>query len=247
MKTATVICIFGLFSGAVFSETTVTINGKTIRTSGSSVTVNNNVVIVDGKVLSGNVVEGSGEEATGHRDLGNFQALHLNISAEVTVTAGKKRQCKITADDNILPLILTECAGNVLKISAKESYSSNQKVVIAIETPLLTHAEINGPGKMDITEVTKDKLSLAISGSGKIAAKGKVARLTATINGSGDVHATGLEAKSAAITVNGSGDADVNVTDVLTAKINGSGDITYTGSPAKVHPSVTGSGEISRK
>jgi len=83
MKTATVIFIFGLFSGAVFSETTVTINGKTIRTSGSSVTVNNNVVIVDGKVLSGNVVEGSGEEATGHRDLGNFQALHLNISAEV--------------------------------------------------------------------------------------------------------------------------------------------------------------------
>jgi len=247
MRVTTVIFVLSLFAAVAFGETTITINGKTIRGSESNITVNNGTVIVDGEVLSGNVVEGSGKLATENRELGNFNELHLNISADVTVTAGKKHQCKITADDNILPLIFTECSGNELKISAKESYSSNQKVMIAIETPLLTSAVMNGSGKIDVTDVTKDQLTLVISGSGDITAKGKVARLTATINASGDVHATGLEAERATITVNGSGDADVNVTDILGAKIYGSGDITYIGSPSKVHISVTGSGEITKK
>lgn len=239
--------VLSLFASTVFAETTITINGKKIRTSGSNITVNNGTVIVDRKVLSGNVVVGSGKSAADNRELCNFNELHLNISANVTITAGERRQCKITADDNLLPLILTKCFGNTLRISAKETFSPTQKVMIAIETPLLTSAEINGSGKIDITEVTKDKLALGISGSGEITAKGKVAKLTATINGSGNVHTADLESETVTISMNGSGDADVHVTDVLTATINGSGDITYIGSPSKVNTSVKGSGKIARK
>ena len=239
-----------LLAGVAFGETTITINGKTIRASGNnnhSITVKNGTVIVDGRVLSGDAVEGSGKSATEQRVLGDFNALNLDISADVTVTAGKKRQCTVIADDNILPLILTECSDNTLRITAKESYSSTQKVRIVIKTPLLTSAEINGSGNIDITEVTKDQLALAISGSGGITAKGKVAKLRATINGSGDVHAAALKSETATITINGSGDANVYVTDALTAKVHGSGDITYIGSPSKVHTSVAGSGGIAKK
>lgn len=232
---------------AAFGESTITINGKTIRTSGSNITVNNNTVIVDGKVLSESVIKGSGKIANESRNLSNFNELRLDISASVTVTKGKKAKCVITADDNILPLILTECSGNALRISAKESYSSTRKITIAVETPLITRAELNGSGKIDVTEVTKDKLALVISGSGDIIAKGKVAELRATINGSGDVHAASLEAGTATITINGSGDADIHATDILTAKVRGSGDITYIGTPSKVHTSVSGSGKIAKK
>lgn len=247
MRAISVVVMCSLLAGVAFGETTITINGKTIRASGNNITVKNGTVIVDGRVLSGDAVEGSGKSATEQRVLGDFNALNLDISADVTVTAGKKRQCTVIADDNILPLILTECSDNTLRISAKESYSSTQKVRIVIKTPLLTSAEINGSGNIDITEVTKDQLALAISGSGGITAKGKVAKLRATINGSGDVHAAALKSETATITINGSGDANVYVTDALTAKVHGSGDITYIGSPSKVHTSVAGSGGIAKK
>ncbi len=247
MRIASATLVLCLFAGAVSADTTITTNGKTIRTRSSNITVNNGTVIVDGKILSGNVVEGSGKSGTENRDLGSFTELYLNISADITVTAGKKSKCQITADDNLLPLVLTECSGDALRITAKESYSSTQKIMIAVETPLITRAEINGSGKIDITEVTKDKLALVISGSGNIIAKGKVAQLGVTINGSGDVHAASLEAETATITVNGSGDADVYTTDALTAKIQGSGDITYIGTPSKVSAAVSGSGEIIKR
>jgi len=247
MKVRAVVMMCSFFAGAVLAETTITINGKTIRTSGRNMTVNNGTVIVDGEVLSGNTVKGSGKSATVDRAIGAFNGIHLDISADITVTAGKTQQCKITADDNILPLILTECSENTLRISAKDSYSSSRKVRIALETPLLTSAEINGSGNIDIKEVTRDQVALVISGSGDITTKGKVTRLSATINGSGDVHAAELKSKSATINVNGSGDADVHVTEILTAKVHGSGDITYTGSPSKVHTAVKGSGGIAKK
>jgi hypothetical protein len=247
MRVRAIVMMCSLLACAVFAGTTITINGKKILTSGSNITVSNGTVIVDGKVLTGNTIEGSGKSVTEDREIGAFNGLHLNISAHITVTAGKTQQCKITAADNILPLILTECSGNTLRISAKDSYSSSRMVRIALETPLLTSAKINGSGNIDIKEVTKDQLALVISGSGDIAAKGKVARLSATINGSGDLHAADLESKSATIYVNGSGDADVYVTEILTAKVHGSGDITYTGSPSKVHTAVKGSGDIAKK
>ena len=145
MRAISVIVMCILLAGVAFGETTITINGKTIRASGNNITVKNGTVIVDGRVLSGDAVEGSGKSATEQRVLGDFNALNLDISADVTVTAGKKRQCTVIADDNILPLILTECSDNTLRISAKESYSSTQKVRIVIKTPLLTSAEINDP------------------------------------------------------------------------------------------------------
>lgn len=247
MRTAAAMLVLILVATAVAAETTITINGRTISSSEDSITVNNGTVIVGGNFLSGRGVEGSGKTGTEDREFGHFNDVHLNISADVRITEGTEHRCRITADDNILPLILTERFDNTLRIFAKESYSSTRSVVIAIETPLLTGATISGSGRIDIAEVTKDKLGLVINGSGDITAKGEVVELNATINGSGDLRAAGLEAETAAIIVNGSGNADVLVTDALTARVGGSGDITYAGSPATVQAAVTGSGNIAQR
>lgn len=250
MRVISVIIICGMIAGSVCGgETIVTINGKTIRVSGNNITVINDTVIVDGKVVSGQseaVVNGSGKIATVKRDLGMFTELHQNISADVTVKAGAKGRCTITADENILPLILTECAGNALQITCKQSYQTNQRIRIAIETPLLTKAEMAGSGEMDISNVTKDKILLVLSGSGDIRVKGKAAELDATINGSGNVHADGLKAGVVKVVVNGSGNAKVHATDSLTTEIRGSGNVIYAGAPAQVHNSVSGSGTVAK-
>jgi hypothetical protein len=251
MRVTSVIIMCGMIAGSVCGgETTITINGKTIRTSGNNVTINNDTVIVDGKVLSGQsgeAVKGSGKIATEKRDLGMFTELRQNISANVTVKAGAKGQCTITADENILPLIVTECAGNALRITCKESYMTSQRVRIAIETPLITKAEMAGSGEIDISDVTKDKIVLVLSGSGDIRAKGQAAELDATINGSGNIQADGLKAGAVKVAVNGSGNAKVHATDSLTTEIRGSGEIIYGGNPTQVRNSVSGSGTVAKE
>ena len=225
-------------------ETTIVVNGQTIRTFGKVITIENGTSIVDGRVLSENAVQGSGEFAVENRDLPNFTELYLGIAADVTIISGQKSKCQISADDNLLPLILTECTGGALRISAKDNYSSARKIAIKVETPLLTRAENNGSGNIDLAEVTRDKIELVINGSGGITANGKVVELNATINGSGSVQAANLQADIVKIGIQGSGNVDVNSIDALTAEINGSGNIKYIGTPSKLNTRVRGSGTI---
>lgn len=244
MRIAGSVILWALSAGFASAETSITINGSTIQVSGTSITVTNETITVDGKNLSGSIVEGSGKAATESRTPGDFDELQLNIAADITVTKGETTRCVVTADDNILPLVLTESLDGVLRISAKQSFVSRRRVRIALQVPLLVDVAVNGSGRITLAAVTHEVLTLAISGSGDISANGKVSKLTATINGSGDLHAADLEAETVALTVNGSGNADVYATASLTAEVNGSGAVRYSGAPPNVRSTVRGSGGI---
>jgi hypothetical protein len=247
VKLAIAAIVLCLAAGVTYSETTVTINGRTIQSAGSSIVITNDTMVVDGLGRSGQVIQGSGKSATENRDLNDFTELRLDISANVTVTPGERAKCTITADDNILPLILTEHFGKVLRITAAESYSSRQGVKIAVEVPLLVKARVNGSGAISIAGATAEELALVINGSGDIHADGQVTELRARINGSGNVYAAGLLAKKVMVVLNGSGDADVHVVSDLTIKLNGSGGVSYSGTPSTVNSSLNGSGRIQKR
>jgi len=236
-----------LAAGVVHSGTTITINGRTIHSAGSSIVVTNDTVTVNGVDRSGNVIQGSGVSATENRNLNDFDELRLDISANVTITPGDSAKCEISADDNILPLILTEHVGRVLRITAMESYSSRQGVKIAIEVPALTRAQIDGAGTIRIAGGAGEKLALLINGSGDLYANGEVMELSATINGSGNVYAADLQAKRVMVILNGSGNADIRAVNDLTVKLNGSGGVSYSGAPSKVNSSLNGSGKIRKR
>jgi hypothetical protein len=195
----------------------------------------------------GGVVVGSGTRASETRDLATFDTIVLEGSADITISPGEEHQRVVTADDNIVPLILTESANGRLRISAKESYSTRQGVTIAITMSVLEELVLNGSGDIKAAGVAKDELDIRINGSGDVTVKGEVGSLTAVVTGSGDLRFGALRAARAEITINGSGDADVWATDALRAEVNGSGDITYTGNPSEVSTSVHGSGTVARK
>lgn len=247
MRSSITAVVLVLSVGAVSAATTVTINGMTVQGSQSSIIVNNASVIVDGRVVSGEMVQGSGKVASETRDLHDFDELVLDIAAAVTVSAGDSPKCRITADDNILPLILTEAHGRALRITTGESYSSRHGVEIEIEVPGLTRAENNGSGSIEIAGIKEHDMELLINGSGDIHATGQAAELGASINGSGSLYATRLDARRVTIKLNGSGSADISVTGALSATINGSGAISYSGTPSSVDTVVQGSGRISKK
>ena len=247
MRILTVMIACGLCAAGAVGDTTVTINGRTFTASGGSVTVINDTVIVDGKVVSGHFVQGSGKIASEQRDLEPFEAVRLNIDADLRVVKGPSPRCEVTADDNILPLVSTSWSNGAIEISAEQSYSTQNGIEILIETPSsLSRAGINGSGRIRLEDVLRDSAALTVQGSGDIVGHGRVQDLTVAINGSGSVRASELEAESVSAIVNGSGHAVVQATHSLTARINGSGDILYRGEPSEQHTSVQGSGSIRR-
>ncbi len=215
-------------------------DGEDIALSGS------NIIIIDGKVITGSGVEGSGVSKTENREPGIFKKINLDISADVDARKGDKARVRITADDNILPLISTEVKNGILTISSKKSYAAKVSIRIQIQAPEITQVILSGSGNIFLDSVSDKELSLIISGTGDIRAVGSVDDLVSKVEGSGNLKLKGLKAKNCEISIDGSGDAEVFVTGSLDARISGSGDITYYGNPKKVGHKIHGVGDITR-
>ena len=107
--------------------------------------------------------------------------------------------------------------------------------------------EVNGAGDSSYTFGSLDSLNLTINGAADANLIGSAKRASFTINGASSIHAFGLAAADASITVNGWGKCELTVTGNLEAQINGTGEIIYDGSPRVVDKGIAGVGRISAR
>ena len=189
-------------------------------------------------------IKGSGNIISESRELNNFTSIILLGSIDVNIKTSESNNCVVVADDNLIPYIKTEVVNNKLNISLNESYSSEEKLVVNINTPNYDEVSLSGSGNINILDFKNNNLSLNISGSGNITGNGEVETLVVKINGSGNLMSKEIKSKSATITIYGSGDAEVFASDSISAKINGSGNIEYFGNPENVDSIINGSGDI---
>jgi hypothetical protein len=197
------------------------------------------------KGCGGPKVVGSGIAQTEQRDVGDFSEIKCKIGGDITVTRAEQATLRITADDNLLPIITTEVQDGALIVSAEESYSSKTRVCLQIEVPMISRVEVLGSADVLLDSVTDEKLAINICGSGDIEAVGEVLSLDVVINGSGELKLKQLQVQTCNIRINGSGDAVLSVAESLDAQINGSGDITYYGTP-HVQVKMRGSGNLTK-
>ena len=194
--------------------------------------------------LTKNNIQGSGNIISESRELNNFTSIILLGSIDVNIKTSESNNCVVVADDNLIPFIKTEVVNNKLNISLNESYASEEKLVVNINTPNYDEVSLSGSGNINILDFKNNNLSLNISGSGNITGNGEVETLVVKINGSGNLMSKEIKSKFATITINGSGDAEVFASDSISAKINGSGNIKYFGNPENVDSIINGSGDI---
>ena len=195
----------------------------------------------------GIAIKGSGNIINEIRELTDFSTVNIVGNLDAEIVLADSFICNVTGDDNLVPLVETIVSNNTLEISIDGSYSTNSPLFVLIKMPVLEKAKITGSGDMIITDVTRDKVVLNISGSGNIVASGRVGDLEAVVSGSGDLSLYELKADNINVTINGSGDAEVWANQSIFALINGSGDIVYKGNPAEVDKHVNGSGDITNR
>lgn len=104
--------------------------------------------------------------------------------------------------------------------------------------------EIAGAADGKVSNLAAEKTVLVVEGAASLALSGTSEAFSCKISGAGMVDANDLSAKEAKLTINGAGNIQATVTDVLDAKINGTGTITYYGDPHDVSQQINGMGTI---
>lgn len=210
---------------------------------------------------SGNVVEKA-------RQVGAFTKLRLEGPVDVRVNQAAADAVKVSADDNIEPLVETRVDGDtlVVRLQPGAGFTTRQTPVVSVDAKALQAIVVNGSGDLSLERFKGDQLALTLSGSGDlrvgllevrelnatlsgsgdVRVAGRADAQSWTLNGSGDVDARSLPGRSAKAQLNGSGDLDLGVVETLDASVRGSGDLSYGGRP-QVKQSVSGSGEIHRR
>lgn len=102
--------------------------------------------------------------------------------------------------------------------------------------------DVSGSGSINMilatTSVTAD-----ISGSGSITLGGYGSSINQEISGSGKMHNYGFLVANAYVSISGSGNLELNATDLIDGDISGSGDIYYKNTPV-INVDISGSGSL---
>ncbi|MFN3940207.1 MAG: head GIN domain-containing protein, partial [Chitinophagales bacterium] len=184
-----------------------------------------------------------------------FSSLSIAGGFDVAVKQGTQTPIRIIASDKDLPHIITEVIGNTLTIGTDNKGDKNYhlgKVQIEITIPVLYNLEIAGSGvvngsgsfgggkdmEFDISgsgtinlDVNADELEADIAGNGELILSGKAKEADIEISGSGNFRGEKLECAKAEISIAGSGNVFISVSDILEVSIAGSGNVYYSGVP----------------
>jgi len=212
-------------------------------------------------------IVGEGEVVQATLDVDEFDGFVSTIDADVYVSQGEDFEVVMEAQENIIDNMDLSWVRNgtwTIKYYHWVKHSRPVKIFITVpelykvslsgsgeilgETPIVTDGKltlrISGSGRIDL-EAEADEMDVSISGSGDIYLAGYTDYLDCSISGSGGIFAYEMLAKSADVHISGSGDTRVSVEEYLEASISGSGSVFYKGSPS-VDSHISGSGTIKK-
>ncbi len=226
-----------------------------------SVSIPRNINVNVGSIRgSGNVVEQT-------YDVSGFDRVTLAGSGNLYIQTGDTDGLTVKGEDNIIEQLDIQVNADELTISFKSGVSVNPTQPLDFYvtvtnlnmvrllgsgdiqiSPLTTNdldVQIAGSGDMNIEQLNADRFTVEIPGSGRIQVAGEVNDQTITILGSGNYEAGSLKSANAVISIAGSANVNVDVSDSLTVNIAGNGTVRYSGNP-DVKKTILGSGDIKK-
>jgi hypothetical protein len=103
--------------------------------------------------------------------------------------------------------------------------------------------EVSGSGKASLELLELGSLEIRVSGPGDVSVSGTADHQEITISGSGSVSGAGMRTRITAISISGSGAAEVNATETLEVRMSGKGRVKYVGYP-RVSKQISRDGKV---
>ncbi|HEX8472291.1 MAG TPA: DUF2807 domain-containing protein [Brevundimonas sp.] len=115
---------------------------------------------------------------------------------------------------------------------------------VVVTSPAVKTFEINGSADVAIKGYDQPSLTIASTGSGDVSASGATKALALTMTGSGDADLSDLLTEDAEVDTSGSGDATIAPTGAAVINLSGSGDLDLATRPSTLRQSISGSGDV---
>lgn len=184
---------------------------------------------------------GRGPETSREMAWSGGDALDIDLPAEVTY-AQASGQGKVTINGPQRDVDNVALEDGRLYYRHHGRHSGGVKITIT--APAVTHFNISGSGRLDITGYRQDKLNIDLSGDAEVSAAGEAKSLSLSVSGSGDTDLSGLKVVDAAVDIGGSGTAKLAPTGKAVLDISGSGDVRLLSRPSNLISNISGSGSV---
>jgi hypothetical protein len=170
-------------------------------------------------------VEGLGKIDTVILAVDEFSGIALTGVSDVYIVYGETQEVKVSGHPNIISHIETDVINGVWFMELQNGNYTNYELTFYLTLPLLNQVSSTGTGNVHITQFIDQP------------------RLEIDLLGSGSIMGFPMKIADCQISIEGSGDCEVNVSETLDAHIKGSGSIYYKGSPG-ITTNIKGSGTL---
>ena len=198
--------------------------------------------------IGNNGVRGSGIVKTESRKVAGFSSISFKSVGKVTVQQTGKESLTITADDNILPLLESRVADNILYLTLVNDshFNPTKPIEFVVQVKGLESLNTDGVGSIEAQGIQGKRLAVAMDGVGAVTIAGSADTLDLSLSGVGSFQGEAFQTKQATVRNSGVGSAVVNVSQQLDTDLSGVGSIEYVGSP-QVRKSGRGLGTVKKR
>jgi len=187
------------------------------------------------------IVNGKGYIRSEFRKTTPFSRIDSRIYADIQIIKSNISNISISAQDNILPLILITERDGLLIISTGEfNVCSDSSVRITIYVPFIDEICLSGTGTIR-SECPVQKIEL--KGEGAIFCAGRIRNSSVELSGSGEINLSEMKLKDAEVTIKGNGIVNINASELLEVIITGTGTLYYKGNPV-ITSDISGTGGL---
>jgi hypothetical protein len=193
-----------------------------------------------------NGTTGAGPQTTEARSVGPFTMVDVNNGIRLTVHIGPAESVKVTAQQNIVPMIATQVEGETLRISSTGSFMSLEPVAVTVVTPSLDGITVGGGSNATITDLAAAELTAKLTGGSVLTASGTAANLNLDLTGGSRAEVEGVEAGTVAVDLTGGSIAVVQASDEVSGRATGGSHLTVEGQ-GSVTVEATGGSEVTHE
>jgi hypothetical protein len=193
---------------------------------------------------TGLLLVGEGDVKTETRQVNTFDSVEFNGGVNFVLTVGQPASVTVAAQENLLPITVTEVVNGKLTVRTTRPYTTSQGISVTVTAPTLAAVTVNGGVAGNVTGIAATDFAVDANGGANVTLQGTCTTLKLNADGGATVDGTDLAATDASVSVNGGAQATITVSGQVTGSANGGATLNLLGSPANVNVTTSGGASV---
>jgi hypothetical protein len=175
------------------------------------------------------VTRGQGAVKSEAREVGAFSRIDAGAGITVVVRIDPTATMEVRAQENLLPVIVTEVENATLRIHSAHGYTTSEPVEVVVTTPELQAILLSGGSHGTVDGLAADVVDIKLSGGSELTASGQASTVTLDISGGSTADLEALSAATISVDLTGGGRATVTASDRVQGAASGGARLTVLG------------------